>query len=268
MKTMNKDSSKASRLRRGSGVVLVLFAIFGSSRMWAQNEIGAPSAAVEAPSGPLVASAPAFSQWVVTFSYPEDKNNSSVSAPAPPPAYLKTQTRLITTTRTDNITHEEIKDGSGAEFDEWHVGPVIYSKDSTSSVWGEIDSTSDSRNGSPTFAPLPPGGFRDLNWISVNDYLGTIKYGGRDCLVFAAGRESIHSSPEDALKNPASFRSIAIIDAQSRLPVQVMMGGIIRIFQFRQPPTEKLSLPPDLADQLKKGEEGRQLLNRPMERPY
>jgi len=222
------------------------------------------------PSGPLLASAPDYSQWVVTFTYPEDKNpTSGADASGPAPAYLTTRTRTITTTKTHEVIHEEFVDGRGEKFDEWHVGNIAYTKGSGSNLWGELD-PSDLANGSAHFQPLPASGFRNLDWITKDSYAGTMKYSGRDCLVFTL--VSPHktnlfklTTPESQLESLATY---ALIDAETRLPVIVKAEGMTRLYQFKNAPTEKLTLPPDLAEQLRKGEEGRKRLNQPMPRPY
>jgi len=221
------------------------------------------------PPGPLLESAPAFSQWVITFSYPEDRQKSSNSAPLP--AYASTRLRTITTTKTKNIVHEEFVDASGRKFDVWHVANKQYRKLFGSKVWLE-NSAGEVNNGSATdYMAFPPTGFRDLDWLSDQNYAGTVKYVGRDCLVFVMNAPpgldlSSANTPPDKFE---SFGMIAFIDLGSRLPVEIQTNGVMRTYQFTDPPPDAvLKLPPDLSEQIKKGEEERARLNQRPPRPY
>ncbi len=204
------------------------------------------------PSGPLPAPAPDFSQWVITQSNPDDKKTGTGSS---------STSATIITTKTGDIIHVEIVNASGAKIDEWHAGNTLYSKDSGATLW---DETSSSR--STSFEALPASGFHNLEWLSRNTYVGTIPFSGHSCLVFVLGKkDKIDLSNPDDLD---SLNTYAFLDANSRLPLKVRFNRLTSFYQFKNPPTEKLTLPPDLADQLNKNKEAIERLNQPMPRPY
>jgi hypothetical protein len=247
MRTMKGVPNKASLLLRLAFFALPLPLIFPPAN--AQDQANPAS---QLPDGPLPAPAPDYSQWVVTFSNPEDKNKGPGSS---------STSAMITTTKTGYIIHEEIVNGSGAKLDEWHVGNTLYTKGSGSTLWNEA------RSGrSSSFEAFPASGFRNLDWVTRNSYVGTIVLAGHSCLVFVPER------PQKLdLSDPVQLDALttyAFLDANSRLPVKVRFNGVTSIYQFKDPPTEKLTLPPDLTSQLKKNEEAVESLNKPMPRPY
>ena len=224
----------------------------------------------QVPCGPLLACASNFSQWVITFSYPEDRQKDS-TAPASNPAadLLKTRVKTITTTKTDDIVHEEMVDAQGGKFDHWYVGDIQYTKTANSDTWLQnVPIKYDGRNSS--YSPLPASGFRGLEWITSENYAATLKYGGRSCLVFVqhAPANLNLSNPATQIQQLQSLSTVAFIDAESHLPIQVQVDGVIRFYQFVDPPSAKQVLPPDLADQITKGNEGRARLSARAPRPF
>jgi hypothetical protein len=237
----------------------------------AQNE---PAPKPELPPGPAIASAPEFSQWVTTFSYLEDRAAALAHDNKALPPDVLTRTRTITTTKTKEIVHEEYVDGNGTKFDEWHVGPVVYMKDPAAKQWGELSASTagSGATGGPNYSRLPTTGFRDLDWITRENYAGTIKLGDRPCLVFIVGAPSHFILSSSALTSQAdeldSFSRVAYVDAETRLPMQVQISGVLRYYRFGTAPTDKLTLPPDLTNQLEVGEEGRAVMSQRLPRPY
>src|SRR5439155_739816 len=77
-----------------------------------------------------------------------------------------------------------------------------------------------------------------------------------DCLVFVLdGAAALDGGDQQqALEDQ---KTIAYIDAETRLPVLLRINGETRKFQFDAPPTAMLTLPEEIADQVKKGEEAR-----------
>ena len=91
--------------------------------------LGLQAGKADPPSGPLLANAPEFSQWIVTFTYPEEKETASeLTPPKPKPAYFKTLVHAVTTTKTHSVVHEVFVDEQGQQSDLWHVGTAQYQK--------------------------------------------------------------------------------------------------------------------------------------------
>jgi len=131
----------------------------------------------------------------------------------------------------------------GAKRDIWHVGRDVYEKWTGAPMWVQ----------DPARTVFPASGFRDLDWISKDNYVGSVSYSGRNCLVFVQGAPPTlnlqNSGP--GLEQLDAFHTIAFIDSESRLPVEVRLFGDYRSFRFATPATDKLALPPDLVAQLK-----------------
>ena len=192
---------------------------------------------LQIPSGELLASAPVFSRWVVTFSYPQDRAKEGSL-----PALGKTLPRTVMTTRTRDLTHEETCDVSGTKSDKWQVGNTFYLKPPGQNYWGEYDQTWHHNNlpTSTALLPVPLKGFQDLEWITRDTYAGSIKQGGVEHFVFVP----INAVGLDVGK-PAALSAqpvVAYVDASTRLPVRFKNGDVIRTYNFASEPPPMLSL--------------------------
>jgi hypothetical protein len=230
--------------------VLLVFLLVSAIRTWAQSDTQNPVP----PDGALLAAAPSFSQWRVTFTYPEELAKKDDGTPTKP----ETRTRTILTTRSKNIVHEETISAQGIKREDWHVGQMQYALLPGTSQWFQGSDKS-------TF---PANGFRDLDWITEESYAGKANLGDRSCLIFVPAEKRQGQTASGLLEKLDSLPTVAYIDAQSRLPVRVREDGIQRAYQFLAPPTSMLSLPPDLAQTLKKADDTRARLSQPPPRPY
>jgi hypothetical protein len=234
-------------------IVLVTLLVANTSSLGSAQDMAVSGSGL--PEGPLPAPAPNFSQWVITVSDPQAKSKAGGTPEAANPS-----THTIITTKTGQIIHEEIRSGTEVTVDEWHVGSILYIKSTGSTVWGEITRRSSN------FEVFPASGFRNLDWIKKENYVGTVQCGGHSCLAFVQARPSkLDLSDANQLD---SLDAYAFLDATSRLPVQVRANGLTYFYQFKDAPTEKLALPSDLAEQLQKGQEAEERLNQRMPRPY
>jgi len=216
----------------------------------------------EPPPGPLLATAPDHSEWLVTFSYPDERSKDAAADSA-----AAGRTKTIVTSRAKDTVHEEITDASGGRFDEWFIGGILYSKNAAGKTWGELHAGDPKR---PAFSPLPASGFRGLDWINKESYAGTMKFGGRMCLVFIDNAPP-HVILSEVAEQPGGFENfskVAFVDAESRLPVQEEVAGIIRSYKFVDPSPDAFTLPPDLDAALKQEAETRAALSQRLPRPY
>ena len=223
------------------------------------------------PSGPLLKSAPDFSRWEISFSYPKPPNKQPAEPASGKPAMpVPAGLSKVVTTKTREIIHEEETDSNGQRSEKWHVGSLQYAQPPGKSVWYESDAGKlpDGSASDPSYSPLPASGFRELDWISPAAYAGTIKYNGRDCLVFVRGDAAGGDNPEQRKAWLESRETISYIDAESRLPVLVRIGGETRIYRFAGPPAEMQSLPADVQERVKKAEEARSRLHQLPPRPF
>jgi hypothetical protein len=202
------------------------------------------------PAGPLLNRPPDFSQWIVTFSYADERARSQTASTSsvgpPPPAYLKLRPRTVTTIETNRLVHEIIAVIAGPQQNKWYIGNVQYWKIADEPNWyvnkpGPTGSIEDS------YTPLPPSGFRDLDWITEATYADTENYAGRQCLVF---KSTTTADKVDKAR-------VAYIDIKTRWPVEVRIAGEVRTYEFVAPPSEMQTLPDDLKQQIGQGEKVR-----------
>ncbi len=227
----------------------------------------------DAPSDPLLQSAPDFSQWEITFIYPKDPKSQPTAKPSgKDPSAAGLCPGKSVTTKTRHIVHEDSTDIDGHHSEKWHIGTLQYARLPGQTVWFESDAgrLADGTAIDANYSPFPASGFRDLDWISRTTYLGTLKFNDRDCLVFTPDETTGKVSADRAqqLANWESLPTVACVDAVTRLPVLVRINGETRRFTFCDPPAEMQVLPSDLAEQVKKAEEARTRLHQQPQRPY
>jgi len=209
------------------------------------------------PDGPLLNSAPDHSQWVTTYIYPQDqpKGDDAAQLPALPP----TSPRKILTTKTGNIIHEETVDVAGNKTDKWQEGSTLYLKPKNQAHWGVSSSAFRHNNpkDDPFENPLPANGFHDLDWITKDTFTGSIQSAQSTLLIFVPmGADKVDlSDPKKSQDHLDSLQEVAYIDAQTRLPVSLRIGKVVRTYTFLPPPSSMLALPPDLQREIKQGEE-------------
>ncbi|MEI9999209.1 MAG: hypothetical protein WDO13_08545 [Verrucomicrobiota bacterium] len=96
--------------------------------------------------------------------------------------------------------------------------------------------------------------FRGLDWLSKDDYVGSLQLAGHNCLVFVANAPkdfnlAVAGGTAEALDR---FQQVAFIDAETRLPVEVRNYGDYQDYRFSDAPSARLKLPLDLVEQLKR----------------
>jgi hypothetical protein len=262
---MNYENMKLP-LRLTLVIALLMLAV----NVYGQEKPSTP-AKPEAPSGPLIGSVPDFSQWEISFSYPKARKKKSAAVVAGQKTPTPVNLSKSITTKTKDIIHEEMIDISGNQTQKWYIGRLQYTKLPGQSNWFESDGSGGSggKTIDPAYSPLPATGFRDLDWISADTYVGTVKYNKCDCLIFVPGGTATldkADSKKDARLQ--SEKTIAYIDVETRLPVLVRFNGETRNVTFNAQPTTMLTLPVELTEQVKQGEEGRARLSQPAPLPY
>lgn len=225
--------------------VALSFLLLGSLGARAQDEKPVPSP-------PFVASVADPAQWVVTLSYPEDRDKT---APPPDSKIAAGQIRTILNEKAGNTIHRATTTENGNTTEEWQVGTNHYQKGWDSTTWGE---------NLKDFAPLAAV-FPDLDWLSADNYVGTMNYGGHNCFVFAPGAPpKLDLSSPDGATQLDTLAQVAFIDAQSRLPVEVRVGTTYQDYKFGDSPSDQLTLPDDLLAMLKKEASIKAMMNRPI----
>ncbi len=205
------------------------------------------------PNGLLLKAAPAFSEWEITFTYPQDLPDA-IAAQRKDSLYQRGPRRSVVT-KTQNILREVILRVNGEKVERWQIDRTVYIFAPQAGFWAMYgpEFHRNNRDGDSEKLPLPESGFSGLNWISAETFAGNLSENGREFLIFVP----VDSGPIDlsdvkALKN---LSTIAFVDAYTRLPVSVRENGIQKAFVFRNAPSQKLSPPADLATDLKRAAE-------------
>lgn len=245
---------------------------------WAQVPAGSPAsprepAKPELPSSPLLGKAPEFSEWGITFTYASEaaRKAKPESASQPRLAYLDKRSSRVTTTKTGKIIHEVTRDLAGTQTEIWSEGTTQYYQMPGNTLWFESGNTTSAAGVREVDSrALPPSGFRDLDWITADNYAGTIPYGNGSCFIFVPeGYRKLDLRDEGKrTKLLESQGKIAYVDADTRMPVAVRDGDVTRVFRFNSPPTAMQTFPADLSKAINDGKEARRRLEQPAARPY
>ncbi len=236
------------------------------------------------PTGPLIQTqTPAVSAWQIEYRYEEkaqkedpQKNPLSAMIATDPAvaALLKDNPRLaaqmnpprvtlVRIIRTGVTRHEEIAYDNGTTDETWLSGDYRMSRSAGSP---KIQVVSGARAGGSEFP--------EFSWITRENFTATRKVNGRDCLAFEMELDPLQiedpglyqillerqrhapktKKPQDTPADSApttlsgrSARAVAVIDAETKLPVALQMGKTSRLYQFQPAPTQLLTLPPEWA---------------------
>ena len=183
------------------------------------------------PAGPLLSRAPAYAQWQIAFTYAGDKSGngnaagtSTTSVVGKPDGSFP---RLVAVTLTRPLWHavQVAVDGTASEcwddgYMPYEIGqqkiPIVINM----SVPGTV---------LPHFLDHRGGDFPDVGWVSAQTYLGIQK--GTTYWVF---------------QQQGDDGAMVWIDLNTRLPVRWQKGYETRDFKFLTPPSERLTLPPEI----------------------
>jgi hypothetical protein len=225
---------------------------FAAALIWgplfASAQTAGTNAEIQPPTGPLIVPAPAFSRWTATYTYPQEQG---VRVKDPTRPLDPTLVRKIVVTKTRDIIHEETFRVSGDSFEKWQVGRAFYIKPSGQKYWGAYDENYIKNNSTPDtkYKFIPASGFRDLGWVGVETFVGELRQGNADYLIFVptgAGKVDL-SNPAKLQEQP----NIAYVDASTRLPTLVKKDGVTCTYLFFTPLTKIQQLPDDLSHQIK-----------------
>lgn len=242
----------------GGVVVALLFLVAGTRPVWSQ------SVSKELPEGPLLRPAPEFSQWSIDYSYPQDRQDKA-GALAPIDPKLP---RKVLLTKTKDILREEVQTVSGVKTDAWQQNGNYFVKFPGNTFWSAYEKPTQLQieSGTAVTVTVPSSGFRGLDWINQETYAGTVTSGESTYLIFLPA-ESRNADLSDQ-KVLQELPTIAYVDAKTRLPVRVKKHEAVSVYKFMPPPGAMLTIPPDLAAEIKAGEEIRAKSNAAPMREY
>jgi hypothetical protein len=213
-------------------LIAALLTVF-AALSWGDQSLVMADPAVEPtplPNGPLLDAGANFSAWQITFSYDSDKPSATGKPPPAPPkppmgTFSTLPPRTVTVIRTKPLWHSETIDTCGGKMDQWCDGSVRFLVEggrppSLPPIGASFDAKF------PNFSAIS---FPDMGWISASTYLGTQTMNSRPCLFFSKGDMK------------------AWVDLETRFPVRWQRGDAeTRIFRQLPPPTEVLTMPPDV----------------------
>lgn len=210
---------------------------------------------------PYVAeNAPASSNWTITYTY------SSASGDARPtsPALVGKKVVKSDITKSANIKLERGYYDGGAIQDVWTSGGLSVLKD-------------------PAYAHKivrrpASGDFPELLWINEAQIKGQERVGDKECLIFQKdmyplqfadpGLYAAEMAQENRTMDFGSPVSVtAWIDAKSKLPVKMKIGGDLRTYTFSAPASTPLIIPADYGAAIAGVEEKYRALVRPLAKP-
>lgn len=211
---------------------------------------GAAATPPPLPPGPLLNPAPGYSQWTViiqqrsgapTATRPEDKEAKKIPQ------------KLITVTKTGNVRKEDETDETGTKSQSWTLGEYTVTFRQGSRIpTVAIGSAAKSDSAKTDF----PG----FEWISAKNYTRIEKVLGRDCIIFRGQSGGTADQP--------SYAAVASVDAETKLPVSLVVGEETRIYQFAQAPQAMLVPPANVQESIKSWQSHIQEAARSRPRPY
>jgi hypothetical protein len=233
----------------------------------------APLPETSVPLPPYVVNAPASSSWTVTF------KPKVASTPAQPPATngtavdqatVRTETK-IQTTKHNQVRRMIITWSDGAVTEKWWIEDCyLYEVPGSPGVRMLLTKGVD-----PIIFALMEDysqtDFPEFSWISVDNFLKTLPYGGKACHSFRIAPDPV-STPSESPKAPGSTTSKqdgvyiqapqvksrkstgimqAWIDSTTHLPVALDNGISLQTYSFDSSSPQELQLPARFAEVLK-----------------
>ena len=215
-----------------------------------------------------------MSAWTVTYVYSSDK----AASPGKKGAKPKYRITSVKFEKTGDVYHRITYWDTGKQTEAWSVGGRQVIKDQSDSEYVPASAMG------PLADNFEESDFEDLAWVSRKFYAG-LKEGEYSGFVFRAKhkdrpltrREKITyeilkrlrskngeveasaqagSSEEevavDTLEESPNDEDVVTLDATTQLPVQYDLGPIRWTYQFTEPPTKPLELPPSVSALMEK----------------
>ncbi len=201
------------------------------------------------PTGRLLKAAPQNSCWEIKYDYGKDVRPKGsppeiqpLQAGSPSEKSVSRDHRPLSVkvTKAPGVLYEETQALSGETWRRWHFGKShleILELGRNGRV--QAVSSLDSKN--ELVSTYEKEDFPDFRWISASTFSGIQKVGSVDCLLFSgevalAPRRLPIMEPDEVLPPETSsltkVKTLAWIDAETRLPVRWQRESEIRTFQF------------------------------------
>jgi len=221
---------------------------------------GAPAPTPEPlPTGPLLNRAPDAYEWEIRVDT-EESARPPQDGKAPPPPPPKT----VVVTKGGKVVREVIAYANGSAIELWHRGGVTLSRNSSTHAWS-VSPGSTVGFESPDYVSSD---FSGLEWISPATFTGIQSLQGRKVIVFTGsvcdknendfgvlkhqidrerGAEALAHNLKTKAFDPNDYKvpAVVYIDLETRLPLMLKYGNMIRSYRYRTPSQSILNLPPD-----------------------
>ena len=186
------------------------------------------------PPGSLIRGVPEYADWTATYKYSGDNKSgtdrdvqAALKGGKPLP-----QTRQERVIKTKDISYFLWMDESGAKEECWNIRGVQWITPKGSRQ-RELAMNPDA----PYFKhDLQTSVFLQFKWISPSNYIGIQKFMDKECMVFQMG--------DQTGKQIVLF---AYIDLRTKLPVLFKTSKMVCTYNFGPPPSQKLTIPDDIA---------------------
>ena len=195
------------------------------AQAWQAYQGGLQSVTATAPRPPFVAKLPDFSRYEMS-EIPRGKAD-----PAKDPAATTRMTHAVIT-KTGTTKQIVSTLGNGKIVEAWMYNGIVLMQQLTPPdiILNGLENTF-------TDLPVSKDDFKDLNWLSAQNYKSDITFEGNKCYFFE--QTSNDSDTKETWR--------AWIDEKTKLPVAIERRGVVYHFQYDPPPTQALQLSPPFA---------------------
>ncbi len=185
------------------------------------------------PEAPALAKMPEMVHFRVNYEIPKtpvDPNSGVGTVTEPVPV-------RVDVVRTGNLRREDYEMKDGSRLQVWYLGEFLFTENPGDSRMGASREMYVPGSG---FIPIRPDLFPGCEWITPKHYAGEQKYESKaNALYFKKSGEPVVMAVEDAPVE-MSETSEAWLDPETRFPLAVRIGDLLRTFEFLPAPSSML----------------------------
>jgi hypothetical protein len=225
--------------------------------------------------GEVLAHAPEFSKWTISYGKATPGLGGDDISP-------QGGGKVVVVTKTKTILCERSTQ-TGDKVDKWHIEGVQYTviPKTKQCITADLAAFQRGVASADYYTDYSLTDFPGMEWVSAKNYVHSLQYMGRDCLVFQDilslyTAEELREIQKDrngkkrASFNPADYQIpvLAYVDSQTRLPVMLQRGSELRVYRFEAPPGAMLKPPAEVLQNIKKRIEKDKELSTMPARPF
>lgn len=217
---------------------------------------------VPPPKEPVLRRLASPASWTITFQYPDDTKQSkkgsskAPSAPQAAPHLQLDRLEAVTVTKAGKVWREQSLWSSGNKTETWIFHDMRAGTSPGSHAIAAIAFSSDE----PEALDYRRIDFEGLEWVAMEHYKGVKDYAGKPAYVFQLDSDSApaptgsassgSAAPDPAIKKANArigqlgMNKVAILSAETQLPLYSRDGVVERTYAYNQPPASPL-VPPE-----------------------